>query len=122
MATWKARKVARKLKEIFKVVLDSAKKVINKAQEMYKSYRERIKELTGDDPFTCPNCGKEMVLWEIWVPEYGKIYNELEEIRSGKYAPIEFEEKSKKESRRRFNGRNGATLWRGDNILQLSLY
>ena len=89
---------------------------------MYKSYRERIKELTGEDPFICPNCGEEMILWEIWVPEYGKIYDELEEIRSGRYDPIEFEEESKEESRGRYSGRNGATLWREDNILQLSLY
>ena len=89
---------------------------------MYKRYRERIKDITGKDPFICPNCGDEMILWEIWVPGYGKIYDELEEIRSGKYGPIEFEQESKGETTREDRGRNGAALRREDNILQLSLW
>ncbi|MEJ6951815.1 hypothetical protein [Natronospora cellulosivora (SeqCode)] len=51
------------------------------------------------------------------MPEYGIIYNELEEIRSGKYDPIEIKEKLKQG----FNGRNGSNLWREYNILQFSL-
>ena len=120
-ATCKSKKVAKKLKEVFHTIVDSAKRVINTAQNMYKSYRERIKDLTGEDPFICPNCGEEMILWEIWIPEYGKIYDELEEIRSGKYDPIEFEEESKEERAER-DGRNGHALWRENNILQLSLW
>lgn len=117
-ATCKSKKVARKSKDIFNTALHAAKKVINKAQKTNKRYRERIKELTGDDPFICPNCGEEMILWEIWVPGHGKIYDELEEIRSGKYDPIEFEEKSGG----RNTGRDGTPLWRRTNILQLSLW
>jgi hypothetical protein len=39
-----------------------------------KKYRQRYKEGCGKDPFICPYCGKEMVLWEIWHPKYGVIY------------------------------------------------
>ena len=117
-ATCKAKKVAAKLKDIFNTAVNFARKVVNKVQEIYKSYRERIKELTGDDPFICPNCGEEMILWEIWVPGHGKIYDELEEIRSGKYDPIEFEENSEG----RDTGRDGPPLYGRDNILQLSLW
>ena len=42
-----------------------------------------------------------MILWEIFVPGYGKIYDELEEIRSGKYDSIEFKEQSKKRKSRK---------------------
>jgi len=37
------------------------------------------------------------MLLEIWVPEYGIIYDELKEIERGKYDPIEFEEEKPKE-------------------------
>jgi len=117
-ATCKAKKVAQKLKEVFKTVTKKVQSLFNNVKTGYKKYRERIKNLTGKDPFKCLSCGEEMILWEIWVPGYGKIYDELEEIRSGKYDPIEFEEKSGG----RNTGRNGATLWGEDNILQLSLW
>ena len=31
----------------------------------------------------CENCGAEMTLLRIYVPEYGVIYDELEEIKNG---------------------------------------
>ena len=48
--------------------------------------------MTGKDPLICENCGAEMTLLRIYVPEYGVIYDELEEIKNGKYESIEFEE------------------------------
>ena len=90
-ATCKAKKVAQKLKEVFKTVTKKVQSLFDNVKTGYKKYRDRIKDLTGQDPFKCPNCGEEMILWKIWVPEYGIIYDELEEIRSGKYDPIEFE-------------------------------
>lgn len=50
-----------------------------------KSYRERIIETIKKDPFICPKCGSEMILWEIWHPKYGVIFNEFENIKAGKY-------------------------------------
>ena len=52
-------------------------------------YRERYQEGSGKDPFVCPYCGKEMVLSIIYHPKYGVIYDELEEIKRGKYEPKE---------------------------------
>ena len=40
----------------------------------------------------CENCGEEMILWKIHVPGYGVIYDELEEIKRGKYESVDFEE------------------------------
>jgi hypothetical protein len=73
---------------------------------------------SGYAKYRCMDCGEEMILCEIWVPEYGKIYDELEEIGSGKYDPIEFEEKSGG----RNTERDGTSLWRRTNILQVSLW
>lgn len=52
-------------------------------------YRERYKEGSGIDPFICPHCGKEMVLSRIYHPKYGVLYDELAEIKKGKYEPVE---------------------------------
>lgn len=50
------------------------KRIANKK----KSFKERIVETFGENPFICSNCNEEMILWEIWLPKYGKIYNALE--------------------------------------------
>lgn len=44
-----------------------------------KSYQERYREISKQDPFICSVCGGAMILWEIWHPKYGIIYDELEE-------------------------------------------
>nr|CAJ73382.1 hypothetical protein kuste2633 [Candidatus Kuenenia stuttgartiensis] len=54
-----------------------------------KSYQERYRASTGQDPFVCEHCGREMELNVIWHPKYGIIYNEIEEIMRGKYEPKE---------------------------------
>lgn len=50
-----------------------------------KRYRERYKEVSGHDPMICKHCGEEMDLFRIWHPKYGVIYDELENIKRGKY-------------------------------------
>jgi hypothetical protein len=50
-----------------------------------RSYQERIIETIKKDPFICPKCGNEMILWEIWHPKYGVIFDEFEDISAGKY-------------------------------------
>ena len=50
------------------------KRIANKK----KSFKERIVETFGENPFICSNCNEEMILGEIWLPKYGKIYNALE--------------------------------------------
>ena len=86
-----ATKTFEKLKGIIKEALSRVKEVVKDAVKIIpkKSYRERYEEGTGKDPFICPNCGKEMEIWKIWHPQYGVIYDELKEMKRGKYEPQE---------------------------------
>ena len=52
-----------------------------------KTYRERVLASTGRDPFRCTRCGGEMMLWKVWHPRYGVVYDELHEIKRGRYGP-----------------------------------
>ena len=38
------------------------------------SWRERIIRSFGKDPLLCPKCREEMLLWRIWHPKYGTIF------------------------------------------------
>jgi len=53
-----------------------------------KKYRERYRQISGHDPMVCGYCGREMDLWKIWHPKYGVIYDELENIKAGKYESV----------------------------------
>lgn len=50
-----------------------------------KRYRQMVIETSGKDPFICSHCGGEMMLWKIWHPSYGVIYDEEERLKSGFY-------------------------------------
>jgi hypothetical protein len=50
-----------------------------------KDYRQRVIETSSKDPFICSRCGGELILWEIWHPSYGVIYDEEERVKSGYY-------------------------------------
>ncbi len=39
------------------------------------NYRDRLKESFGIDPFRCPKCGNELVLYKVWHPKYGAVYD-----------------------------------------------
>ena len=93
-AKCKANKIAEKLKEIFGKAVEKIKETITgeKEKSLFEKYRKRIEKMTGKDPLICENCGEEMILWKIHVPGYGVIYDELEEIKSGKYESVDFEE------------------------------
>jgi len=66
------RRIGRMAKGVYQVLLN-------------KRYRERYKEVSGRDPMICSHCGSEMDLYRIWHPKYGMIYDELENIKAGKY-------------------------------------
>ena len=51
----------------------------------HKDYRQRVMETTAKDPFICSRCGGELILWKIWHPSYGVIYDEEERLFSGYY-------------------------------------
>jgi len=52
-----------------------------------KTYRARVLASTGRDPLRCTRCGGEMMLWQVWHPRYGVVYDELHEIKRGRYGP-----------------------------------
>jgi len=45
------------------------------------TYRERVLASTGHDPLRCVRCGRDMILWQVWHPRYGVVYNELQAIK-----------------------------------------
>ena len=52
-----------------------------------QTYQERVLASTGRDPLRCPGCGGVMMLWRVWHPLYGVVYDELEQIKRGRYDP-----------------------------------
>src|SRR5262249_3966753 len=52
-----------------------------------KTYRDRVLASTGRDPLRCTRCGGEMMLWQVWHPRYGVVYDELQAIKRGRYGP-----------------------------------
>ena len=52
-----------------------------------KTYRERVLASTGRDPLRCMRCGREMMLWQVWHPRYGVVYDEVQAIKRGRYGP-----------------------------------
>lgn len=85
-----ATKTFKKWCEAIKKGLRRIGRVIKDAYQVVgrKNYRERYKEVSGHDPMICRYCGHEMDLWRMWHPKYGVIYDELENIKAGKYAPF----------------------------------
>src|SRR5262245_37479946 len=52
-----------------------------------KTYREHMLASTGRDPLQCVRCGGEMMLWQVWHPRYGLVYDEVQTIKRGRYGP-----------------------------------
>ena len=53
-------------------------KLIKKRNTVKKNFKDRLIESFGVNPYICKNCGKDMILWEIWHYKYGLIYNALD--------------------------------------------
>lgn len=85
-----ATKTFKKWCEAIKKGLRRIGRVIKGAYQVVgrKDYREHYKEVSGRDPMICRYCGNEMEVWRIWHPKYGVIYDELENIKAGKYGPF----------------------------------
>jgi hypothetical protein len=73
-----------------------------------KDYRQRVIETSAKDPFICSRCGGELILWRIWHPSYGVIYDEEERLKAGYYERNE-------------RGRNSDVGDKRHALLQLSL-
>ncbi|MBC8554312.1 MAG: transposase [Candidatus Brocadiales bacterium] len=97
-----ATKTFEKIKGIIQKSLLKVKRVVKSAVKIIeeKSYRERYWESFDKDPFRCIHCGGEMVIWTIYHPRYGVIYDENKVIMSGKYEQREEEINSDEYNRR----------------------
>jgi len=51
-----------------------------------KKYKERYLESGSKNRWSCKYCGNELMLWEIWHPNYGMLFDEYENIKNGKYS------------------------------------
>lgn len=75
-----ARVKFRKVKEIIERIFRDVKSISQEFISFLKSsistdYRGRLQKSFGIDPFRCPRCGGELILYEIWHPKYGVIYD-----------------------------------------------
>ena len=94
-----ATKTFKKWAVVIRKAVRKIKKVIRGAYQIVrkKKYRERYEEISGHDPMKCRYCGCEMELWKIWHPKYGVIFDEYENLKSGKYNPPPIKRKKEAE-------------------------
>jgi putative transposase len=84
-ATCKAKKV----KEVLTRLMVALGRLIKGTYRITArhTYRERVLASTGRDPLRCGRCGRDMILWQVWHPRYGVVYDELQAIKRGQYGP-----------------------------------
>ena len=84
-ATCKAKKV----KEVLTGLMVALGRLIKGTYRITArhTYRERVLASTGRDPLRCVRCGRDMMLWQVWHPRYGVVYDELQAIKRGRYGP-----------------------------------
>lgn len=63
--------------EVIKEGLKKVGKVLKGAYQIIgsKNYRERSIGITGIDPLSCSKCQSDLMLWRIWHPKYGLLYD-----------------------------------------------
>lgn len=87
----------RRKKTITVKILQGCKRFLQKSFEFITkdssplSWRERLIRSFGKDPLLCPKCKEEMLLWRIWHPDYGEIFD------LSRDGPFETDEKEQKE-------------------------
>ena len=84
-ATCILKKVRKQLVRVLRVVAQPVISMDDAVPVAHSGYRERIQAAFGRDPLACPRCGQEMWLWQIWHPQYGVVYDELERMKAGVY-------------------------------------
>lgn len=63
---------ARRCKAKYQALMEKLHRVAPKTVHRF-NWRQNRKKLTGEDPFACPRCGYEMVVFQITYPEDGKM-------------------------------------------------
>ena len=75
-ARCKISKVKAIIEEIFANVRQSAQEFFSLVmKDIPGDYRSRLRASFGLDPLRCPKCGSELILYEVWHPKYGVIYD-----------------------------------------------
>jgi hypothetical protein len=66
-----AMKTFAKVKAVIQAALAKVEGLVKGAVKIIArlTYRQRYEQSTGRDPFRCPHCGGEMVVWRIWHPK-----------------------------------------------------
>ena len=108
-----ATKSFSKWREIIKEGICKIGKAIKGAYEIVspKNYQQRYHDITGKDPFVRKYCAGEMILWKIWHPKCGYIFDEEEQIKQDKYGVKEW-----------FEETNGHTVRATARRIQLPLF
>lgn len=75
-----ARVKIKKVKELIDRVLTHIKSISQEFVNFLRSdspvnYRQRLVNSFGIDPFRCPKCGHRLILYEVWHPKHGRIYD-----------------------------------------------
>ncbi len=72
----KFKKVKELIEKIFKHIPDISQGFFSFFRSSYPNdYRSRLKNSFGIDPFKCPRCGDELILYEVWHPKHGIVYS-----------------------------------------------
>jgi Putative transposase/Transposase zinc-binding domain len=87
-ATCMLKQVRERLMSILQVAVQQAMEALD-APIRRRSYRVRLRATLGRDPLICPRCGSELWLWQVWHPQYGVVYDELERMKAGVYERVE---------------------------------
>lgn len=84
-ATCTLKKVRAQLRTLLGVAEQQALPIEQTGGARRCGYRERMQAAFGYDPLVCRRCGQRMWLWQIWHPQYGLLYDELERMKAGVY-------------------------------------
>jgi hypothetical protein len=87
-ATCMLKQVRERLMIVLRVAVQQAMQALG-ARIRRRSYRVRMRVTLGRDPLICRRCGSEMWLWQVWHPQYGVVYDELERMKAGVYERVE---------------------------------
>lgn len=71
----KLKKAKEIIDKIFRYVKDIYQGFFFPQSAMVSDYRSRLQNSFGIDPFKCPKCGNELILYEVWHPKHGIIYS-----------------------------------------------
>lgn len=71
----KLKKAKEVIDKIFRHVKDIYQGFFFPKSALVSDYRSRLQNSFGIDPFKCPKCGNELILYEVWHPKHGVIYS-----------------------------------------------